>query len=129
LDIEFNLIRQLKETVQAGKYQEIYKYLSWVYPNYPTGSFYNYNFTFSFIQITDPNNQFFIKKDELDNMDKIFTWNFAEKAAFKQMKKDMPIQNLVNLQRNYFDLYRRISTQVNGERDYEVDVSLNSPLL
>ena len=129
LTTDNNTIKQLRETIPTGKFQDISKYLSWSHL-YPTGSFDIPFTTFSFVDIAEPNtNYFYSKGKEYDALDKVYTWNLAEVSAFNQMKQEITIQELLNLQKTYFELYRRILAQPNGQQDYETDVSLNTPLL
>jgi hypothetical protein len=63
------------------------------------------------------------------NSNKLFTWNKSEHDAFIQLKNAHTFENLQNFSESYVNLYKRISEQAPKEREYEQDVSFNSPLL
>jgi len=45
------------------------------------------------------------------------------------MQAEMSLTQLLKLQKNYFDLARRIGNQPEGEREYDADVSLDTSFL
>lgn len=61
--------------------------------------------------------------------DKIFIWNYSSASVFTQIRNDIKIDNLLLLQKKYHDLFVKISHQSPSERDFEFDISLDSPLL
>lgn len=64
---------------------------------------------------------------EITKLDHLYLQNKSDIKAFQIMKQAMPIAKLHELQVEYFDLAARIGRQ--SARDYETDISLDSPLL
>jgi hypothetical protein len=64
---------------------------------------------------------------EITYLDHLYLQNTSDMKAFQMMKQAMPIAQLHELQTKYFDLAARIGHQ--SARDYETDISLDSPLL
>ncbi|OGD64036.1 hypothetical protein A2160_04600 [Candidatus Beckwithbacteria bacterium RBG_13_42_9] len=62
-------------------------------------------------------------------LDRIFTWNASRAKAYQSMKMEIDYHQLLSLQRKYWQLYRKISSQPQEERDYETDISFDSPFL
>ena len=60
-------------------------------------------------------------------LDRLYMQNVSDINAFQIMKQTMPLSQLHSLQVTYFELYNRIGKQ--AARDYEADISLDSPLL
>jgi len=60
-------------------------------------------------------------------LDRLFMKNRSDMKAFTLMKQAMPIAQLHSLQTMYYQLYDRIAQQ--SARDFETDISLESPLL
>lgn len=60
-------------------------------------------------------------------LDRLYNYNVSDKNAFQIMKAHISLSELHMLQTQYFDLYTRIGKQ--SARDYESDISLDSPLL
>ena len=60
-------------------------------------------------------------------LDRLYAKNRSDTRAFQAMKQYMSLDELHELQIKYYDLYNRIGGQ--STRDYEVDISLDSPLL
>jgi hypothetical protein len=60
-------------------------------------------------------------------LDRVYLFNTSDIHAYSVMKKQMPLSELLTLQKDYYVLWERISKQ--SERDYERDISLESPLL
>ena len=87
--------------------------------NYCQRSFYS-------LRLTDSGNENAAGRDMLDV---IFGWNRSEARAYEYMKTNIPIAELLKLQKYFFDLYYKIFSQPAGERDIEVDISFNSPFL
>ena len=69
------------------------------------------------------------KKDLDSYQDKLFTWNKSGLDAFRKFKSEIQYHELLELQHDYFDRYYTIQNQYADERAYDMDVSLNSPLL
>ncbi len=59
----------------------------------------------------------------------LWRFNLSEQRAFERMKSDIPLTNLLQLQKMYFLVFRKIITQPQSERDFEFDISLASPLV
>ncbi|OGG18974.1 hypothetical protein A2721_02435 [Candidatus Gottesmanbacteria bacterium RIFCSPHIGHO2_01_FULL_47_48] len=64
---------------------------------------------------------------QFDFFDWLYSWNFSRWNAYQKMQSDMPISELVKLQDKYFDYYRKISSQPESERGFEMDISPGSP--
>jgi len=61
------------------------------------------------------------------SLDNFYSWNYSKNLAYKNLKEKVNYYTLLQFQTKYFNLYRRILNQ--SERDYDMDVSLDSPLL
>ena len=66
---------------------------------------------------------------EPGTLDYTFAWNGSEFSAYEKMKQEMPIEKLLQMQQAYYSLYYKINGQPEAERDYDIDVSFNTPLL
>lgn len=64
---------------------------------------------------------------EITKLDHLYLQNASDMKAFQIIKQAMPIATLHELQIKYYDLAARIGRQ--ATRDYETDISLDSPLL
>lgn len=64
-----------------------------------------------------------------DYLDEIFTFNFSEKRAYKLIMNEIPFSELLVLEQNYIDLNNKINGQSEGEREFDIDVSFNTPFL
>jgi len=62
-------------------------------------------------------------------IDTVYTWSGSHISAYKNMKKNIPYPELLELEEKYFDLHSRISGAPVTERGYDMDISLDSPLL
>lgn len=62
-------------------------------------------------------------------IDRLYNWNASMVGAYENMKQNMPYTKLLELDEKYFDLYQRIMSRPPNERGYEMDISLDSPLL
>ncbi|CAN5186919.1 hypothetical protein BH09PAT2_BH09PAT2_02200 [soil metagenome] len=60
-------------------------------------------------------------------LDRMFIYNSSERLAFERIQKEIPLTDLHSMQAEYFNLQDRIEKQ--GDRTYEQDISLDSPLL
>jgi hypothetical protein len=61
--------------------------------------------------------------------DKVFNYNYSAFATFQQFKTLTDIDDLIRLQRAYFQLGKKISLQPENEHDFEFDISLDSPFI
>lgn len=59
----------------------------------------------------------------------VYRWNISKYTTFNSMKRDIPLDNLKELQKQYAKLWKQIAKQPEGEREYEFDISLRSPFL
>lgn len=64
-----------------------------------------------------------------DALDRLYLWNWSERAAFERMKTDMPIGELYTLQRLYVRYAWQISKQPQSEQEFTRDVSFDAPFL
>ncbi|KKP87044.1 MAG: hypothetical protein UR89_C0008G0016 [Candidatus Roizmanbacteria bacterium GW2011_GWA2_35_8] len=62
-------------------------------------------------------------------LDRLYTWNSSKFSAYKNIVKNERHSELLQLQGKYFNLYMRIFSQPPNERDFDMDISLDSPLL
>jgi hypothetical protein len=62
-------------------------------------------------------------------LDRLYTFNLADRNAYEKLKKDIPIDQLVALQNQFRKLFEKIASQPNGERDYNTDISFQTPFL
>lgn len=60
-------------------------------------------------------------------IDRLFRSNSGEKRAWKRIQMEIPLGDIHTMQDQYFTLQERIEKQ--GSRNYEQDISLDSPLL
>lgn len=67
------------------------------------------------------------KYEKIKNLDRVYMYNRSEINGFLLMKEKIPLSELHELQKIYFELYHKIAVQ--PDRDYEKDISLESPLL
>lgn len=91
-------------------------------------SFYNETYipdSFFMIVLQSPT-EYKNKKVPLDGL---LTWNPTQELVFQSTQKDIPLADLLSLQKRYFELYRKISQQPDSEKDYDADISLNTPFL
>jgi len=64
-----------------------------------------------------------------DSLSKAFAWNEAQLKTFQKMKKEIPLEEVLQLQNRYFALRKKILNQPADERHYDQDVSLNGLLV
>lgn len=81
----------------------------------------------SFFSIRQPSNK--TKTQKRVALDNILMMNFKGNNVYQDVKTTMPIEELLRLQGRYFSLAQRISTQPDTQRDYDADVSFNTPFL
>lgn len=62
-------------------------------------------------------------------LDQLFSFNYSEQKAFETIIKEISLDDLFTMQYMYQSLHKRIAFQPENERDYEIDISLNSPFL
>jgi len=92
----------------------------------------------SFYDIIQNNNGYYnlvnkkdreIIKDKDSYLDRFFVWNYSKDDAYKNIIKDGRQNELLQLEGKYFELYTKILSQPTNERDFDMDISLDSPLL
>lgn len=66
---------------------------------------------------------------EKDRLSFLYQWNYSRQQAYRNMKQDMPYQKLFELQKKYFELNEKIYNQPEGQRDYDFDISFDTPFL
>lgn len=62
-------------------------------------------------------------------LDRLYVWNFTNLEVYKKIIKNERHSELLQLQGKYFNLYMKIISQPTNEREFDMDVSLASPLL
>lgn len=112
-------------TINISTSEEKYKFstykVGFAYTNQSFYDIYNY----SYYPFKTKKNS----KNKDSKLDRFFTWNSSKVRAYKRMIKDGRHNELLQLQGKYFELYRRILSQPQNERDFDMDISLSSPLL
>ncbi len=66
---------------------------------------------------------------QLNTRDYVFTWNGSNQAAYEKFTKEITVDQLLSLQKHYFELYHKIIMQPKEERDYDIDISFDTPFL
>jgi hypothetical protein len=62
--------------------------------------------------------------------DRFLQYNASEAKAYERMKHDMPIEKLLDLQKNYFTVYEKImSSATTTDFSFDADISLDTPFL
>jgi hypothetical protein len=59
----------------------------------------------------------------------LLKWNASEADAYERMKEDITITDLIAMENQYTKLYSNIRSQPAEEREINIDISLNAPLL
>lgn len=59
----------------------------------------------------------------------LLNWNRRNQYVYSMLKKEIPIENLIMLQEQYVDVWKRISNQSKEDRYYLQDISYDAPLL
>lgn len=62
-------------------------------------------------------------------LNRLLLTNLSNMKAFNMMKQEIPYKELLQLQKQYFDLSLRIASQPAGQTEYQKDISTDSPLL
>ncbi len=68
-------------------------------------------------------------KNRFDPTDKLFMWNTSEAQAYQQMKIEIPLSQLLELQRSYESFTAKIDRQPASEQGYDADISFDAPFL
>ncbi|MFC1790309.1 DUF4153 domain-containing protein [Patescibacteria group bacterium] len=113
------------------------KKLPEIWPTYP--GYYHPNFTFT-QQPSDLKNSHFAffyhlnttRNDPYQPADKlaqVLNWNASQQQAYQRMKEEIGFLDLLKLQEKYRQIYSRILSQPENERDYDQDISLKTPFL
>lgn len=63
------------------------------------------------------------------SFNKFLQANKNEKQAYEKLKKELPLSEVLALSTTYLDLYHIISQQPDNERNFDMDISLDTPLL
>ena len=66
---------------------------------------------------------------EKETIDMVLSWSGADTKIYKRMKDDIGAEGIAELQRQSGELTKRISQQPKNERDFEMDISLDSPFM
>lgn len=135
-----NYIKDLKSKVEKNQVN-FKKVLDLIHINdsenkykFSAGSFFDNP---SFYAIPAYQNSYFEnrikKKSDNENkdyyLDRLYTWNLSKVNAYKKIVQDERQNELLQLQGKYFQLYMKILSQPLNERDFDMDISLSSPLL
>lgn len=84
---------------------------------------------FNYYFLLPPNERMDSQYKPKSTLDRVFIWNHSKETAFRNMQKDMPIEELIKLQEGSHKLYQKISHQPENEREYETDISFDTPFL
>lgn len=68
-------------------------------------------------------------KNKYTNFDKFLSWNYTEDKVYNRMKNEMSIKNLLELQNRFYVLFQKIANQKEDERNFDYDVSFQTPFL
>jgi hypothetical protein len=60
-------------------------------------------------------------------VDQLYVWNRSRWQAYQQMKTEIPISKLIGLQNKFFEKYKKIAAQPDGQKEFDMDISLGSP--
>ena len=71
----------------------------------------------------------YFAQDERGTLDYIFTWNGTRARFSTLITREIPLESLFVLQRNYFELAQQIRRQPPEERGYDIDISFSTPFL
>lgn len=69
------------------------------------------------------------QKIKSNKLDRFFTWNYSRENTYQKMKKEIPISELVKLQKSFVFLYQKIVLQAQNELEYDSDISFDTPFL
>lgn len=67
--------------------------------------------------------------NKLSNIDRLLTFNNSKLNAFQIINKKIGFEKLLDLEKRYFQLYKKINLQPKNERTYDQDISFESPFL
>jgi hypothetical protein len=73
--------------------------------------------------------QAFKEKERLGGLDYILSYDFSSKQMYDWIKENIKYEDLLVMQNQDFSLQSRIAIQPDGERDFDIDISLDSPFL
>ena len=111
-------------SIQIYNNPDDFKYENKPYTMLLTHSFYSVGYYENFNQ----KNRIY-EHEEKSELDKLFILNVSRKNAYDRMSQEITFEGLLNLQKEYFLLEEKIRQQPDNERAYDMDISLNSPLL
>ena len=76
---------------------------------------------------------FYIQKsledERLFGLDYVLSYNPLDKQLYELIKRDIGYENLLEMQKLDFSLQKSIAAQPDSERDFDIDISLDSPFL
>lgn len=126
-------LKNLKEAAKTKNYSRVYPQ-PYYFPY--TNLFSNATFNFPSLYSVEPkptSQQWFSEggrqEKKRKRLSRLFNYNIADKNAFEKMQKEMPIEKLLEVYRQYLKLHEKIMQQVSTEREFDMDISLQSPLL
>lgn len=69
------------------------------------------------------------EKERLVGLDRILAYDPLRNRVYTWMKQEMGFDQLLEMQKQDFRLQKRIAAQPEAERDFDIDISLDSPFL
>jgi hypothetical protein len=73
--------------------------------------------------------RFHQKVEMYSNKDKLFLYNRSQKKAFNQLQEMNMSEKLLNLQQDFYQFHKQVEKMPSEQRDYNFDISLQSPLM
>lgn len=62
-------------------------------------------------------------------LDILYEWNYSDYQAFQKLKNELPISKWIAANEKYRFIFQDIVGQPENERDFDIDISVKSPLL
>ena len=106
-----------------------------IIPPFNRVSFQRYTVVPNFFEVSFEHDQQFIALPpkttirKRTSLDSLYIFNTSKIEVLRRMRYDMPIEHLLQVQKEYVTLFRKIASQPENERDYDTDISFNTPFL
>lgn len=62
-------------------------------------------------------------------IDRLLVWNWQDREAYKRLRRDVPVSELLALQRRYIDIYYQLLQLPSDKRAVSWDISLDAPFV
>lgn len=127
------LIRELSEISRLSKkarvIDPVYNPLHFTFNQPIAYGFVDFTTIYSFYWLPTEGQLVTQAEDQPGTWDFLFSWNGSRARAFEGIKQDIPLENLFLLQKRYFELEQKIRRQSPEEREFDIDISFNTPFL